>query len=144
MNYIELFNLLYSTRISESLKETIINKLENYPITEEINECSSEVEACIQLVDTLAESSITEDVMFSAIEEAFSKMDEEFINEVSDEYIKRKAQAGLKQREKAYKEVSSNPVGLSQIDRVGSKLDKAKALNIKIIDEEMFKSLIKT
>ena len=128
MNYTELFNLLYSTRISESLKDTIINKLEYTPITEEVNECSSEVEACIQLIDTLAESSISEEVMFSVLDETFSFMNEEFIDEVFGEYIKRKADEYMKKR--AYNKAASNVIGLGdtfkKAEEAGDAYDKAK------------------
>ena len=124
MNYNELFDVIYSTKLLESVKEAVLSNIQQSIV--EDNNCSPIVETYLDLIDTLTFSTVSEDKIQSILDEVFENVDEAIINEVSDEYIKRKAQAGLKQREKAYKEVSSNPVGLSQIDRVGSKLEKAQ------------------
>ena len=115
MNYNSLFNLLYSTEISEATKEDIINKIQE-PI---IESCEVEplVETYLELLDTLVYSTASESLIYNIIDETFSQLSEEAINEVSDEWIKRKTEAGLKSREKAYNQAKGNIVGLSSLNR---------------------------
>ena len=52
MNYEELFNLSYSTRIPESLKEEVFNNM-SFPISEEI-EISEDVIPYIEVLNLLS------------------------------------------------------------------------------------------
>ena len=127
MNYNSLFNLLYSTEISEATKEDIINKIQE-PI---IESCEVEplVETYVELLDTLVYSTASESLIYNIIDETFSQLSEETINEVSDEWIKRKTEAGLKSREKAYNQAKGNIVGLSSLNRAskaGERLERGR------------------
>lgn len=127
MNYNSLFNLLYSTEISEATKADIINKIQE-PI---IESCEVEplVETYLELLDTLVYSTASESLIYNIIDETFSQLSEETINEVSDEWIKRKTEAGLKSREKAYNQAKGNIVGLSSLNRAskaGERLERGR------------------
>lgn len=115
MNYNSLFNLLYSTEISEATKADIINKIQE-PIIESY-EVEPLVETYLELLDTLVYSTASESLIYNIIDETFSQLSEEAINEVSDNWIKRKTEAGLKSREKAYNQAKGNIVGLASLNR---------------------------
>ena len=119
MDYQTLFNLLYSTEISEATKDEIISKI-GEPI-EESAEVDELAETYMELLDTLVFSTASEELIDNIIEETFSSLDEEFINEVSDEWVKRKVQGSMAARraaaDSANKSVKSGVIGLSQIRR---------------------------
>ena len=177
MNYNSLFNLLYSTEISEDTKSDIISRIE-LPILEakkhivfkqdledaairrlkkenpntmyledeyldldgsqaaqrkrmekQVSKNEALVETYLELLDTLVYSSASESLIYNIIDETFAELDEEFINEVSDQWVKRKTEAGLKAREQAYKQAKSNVVGLSSLNKAaeaGEKLERGK------------------
>jgi hypothetical protein len=132
MNYTALFNLLYSTEISEATKFEIINKIDQ-PIQESTN-VEPLMETYMEFLDTLVYSTASEALIYNIIDETFAELDEDFINEVSDEWVKRKTEAGLKQREQAHRaaqdSVKSGVIGLSQLNRQAAtkaKLDKGRA-----------------
>lgn len=140
MNYNELFDLIYSTRLPESLKEAVIDRLPLEMISEDFSELEPATEAYLEFLDTLVFSTASEALIEDIIDETLENVDEDVINEVSDAWVKRKIQAGLnnglKQREKAYKESSSNVIGLSSLDKASKAEDRlnrakdyAKALN---------------
>ena len=120
MNYNSLFNLLYSTEISEATKAEIINKIQE-PVLES---CEAEplVETYLELLDTLVYSTASESLIYNIIDEAFSQLSEETINEVSDEWVKRKVQDSMAARkgaaDAANRSVKSGIVGLSQLRRL--------------------------
>ena len=117
MNYEALFNLMYSTEISEATKESIISNLD-FSICESTEGTLPVMEAYIDLLDTLVLSTASEALIYDIIDEVFSSVDEAIINEVSDQWIKRKTEAGLKSRketlDKANKSLKSGAIGLSQ------------------------------
>ena len=117
MNYNSLFDLIYSTEISEATKDSIIDRID-FPINESA-EVQPIVETYIDLLDTLVLSTASEALIYNIIDEVFSSVDEAIINEVSDEWIKRKTEAGLQSRketlDKANKSVKSGVIGLSQL-----------------------------
>ena len=116
MNYNSLFDLIYSTEISEATKDSIIDRID-FPINESA-EVQPIVETYIDLLDTLVLSTASEALIYDIIDEVFSSVDEAIINEVSDQWIKRKTEAGLQSRketlDKANKSVKSGVIGLSQ------------------------------
>lgn len=116
MNYNSLFNLIYSTEISEATKDSIIGRID-FPIYES-TEVQPIVETYIDLLDTLVLSTASEALIYNIIDEVFLSVDEAIINEVSDEWVKRKTEAGLKSRketlDKANKSLKSGAIGLSQ------------------------------
>ena len=119
MNYIALFNLLYSTEISEATKDEIVNKI-NTSISESY-EVKPIVETYLELLDTLVFSTASESLIYNIIDEAFSQLSEETINEVSNEWVKKKVGDSLKARQSAVdsanKSVKSGIIGLSQLNR---------------------------
>ena len=119
MNYIALFNLLYSTEISEATKDEIVNKI-NTNISESY-EVKPIVGTYMELLDTLVFSTASESLIYNIIDEAFSQLSEETINEVSNEWVKKKVGDSLKARQSAVdsanKSVKSGVVGLSQLRR---------------------------
>ena len=132
MNYNSLFNLLYSTEISEATKAEIISKL-NQPIEESV-EVQPLVETYLELLDTLVFSTASEALIYNIIDETFSSLDEEFINEVSNEWVKRKVQDSMAARkaaaDKADKSIKGGVIGLSQIrkhDIAHNNLEKGQA-----------------
>ena len=118
MNYEELFNLSYSSRIPESLKETVLNNLE-LPISEEI-EISEDVIPYIEVLNLLSFSNASEELTNSIIEEVFSGLSEEFIEEVYEGYIKVRVTDYLSE---AYQYI-----GLSKMRSDWDKADKAEAV----------------
>lgn len=102
MDYNKIFDIAYSTSISESLKDKILLELLELPVLESVEPVEPLVETYIQFLDTLIFSEISEDKMNSVIDEVFSTLDEEFINEVSAEFIKQKAQNSLINRQRAF------------------------------------------
>lgn len=132
MNYNSLFNLLYSTEISEATKAEIISKIQE-PIVESC-EVESLVETYLELLDTLVYSTASESLIYNIIDETFSQLSEEAINEVSDEWVKRKVQDSMAARkgaaDAANKSVKGGVVGLSQLrrqDQAQSNLEKGQA-----------------
>ena len=63
MNYIALFNLLYSTEISEATKDEIVNKI-NTSISESY-EVKPIVETYLELLDTLVFSTASESLIYN-------------------------------------------------------------------------------
>ena len=131
MDYTALFNLLYSTEISEATKDEIVNKI-NTSISESY-EVKPIVGTYMELLDTLVFSTASESLIYNIIDEAFSQLSEETINEVSNEWVKRKVGDSLKARQSAVdsanKSVKSGVVGLSQLrrqDQAQQKLDRGK------------------
>lgn len=102
MDYNKIFDISYSTSIPESLKNKILFELLEVPVLESAEQVNPLVENYIQLLDTLIFSTVSEDKMNSVIDEVFSTLDEEFINEVSAEFIKQKAQNSLINRQRAF------------------------------------------
>lgn len=117
MNYEELFNLSYSSRIPESLKETVLKNLE-LSISEEI-EISEDVIPYIEVLNLLSFSNASEELTNSIIEEVFSGLSEEFIEEVYEGYIKVRVTDYLSE---AYQYI-----GLSRMKDDWDKADKAEA-----------------
>ena len=119
MDYTALFNLLYSTEISEATKDEIINKI-NAGISESY-EVKPIVGTYMELLDTLVFSTASESLIYNIIDEAFSQLSEEVINEVSNEWVKKKVGDSLKARQSAVdsanKSVKSGIIGLSQLNR---------------------------
>ena len=131
MDYTALFNLLYSTEISEATKDEIVNKI-NTSISESY-EVKPIVETYLELLDTLVFSTASESLIYNIIDETFSQLSEETINEVSNEWIKKKVGDSLKARQSAVdsanKSVKSGVVGLSQLrrqDQAQQNLDRGK------------------
>ena len=115
MKYNSLFNLLYSVRISEATKEAILSSME-FPITESV-EISEATIPYIEFLDTLAYSNISEELTNSIIEEVFSELDEAFVEEIYETYIKVKSLEYISE-DKPY-------VGLSGLRKEWEKRDNA-------------------
>lgn len=89
VNYSELFNFLYSTRIPESLKDEVLNIIE-LPIQESI-ELPSYMHECVSFLDSLAYSNMSEELINELIDNVFEGCSEEFMEEVLEAYIQIKA-----------------------------------------------------
>ena len=90
MNYNELFNVFYSN-LPESVKVSILDKIPSDFITEELNESSSEIGAYIELLDTLAYSSVSEATVESIIDEVFSGLSADVTEKILEAYVREKA-----------------------------------------------------
>ena len=119
MTYEDLFDLIYSTRISESLKNTTLSQY-SCPIEEAVEE----VNPYIELLDTLVNSSISEELLYSIIDETFSTLDEEVINEVSDQWIKGKVDNAVKKAHAGTKDA----VGLNAFRNYDKTMDRAETV----------------
>lgn len=89
INYIELFDVAYSTSIPESVKEAVFSRVE-VPITEGL-ELPADVCECVQFLDELAYSSMSEDLANEMIDKVFEGCSEEYLEEVYEAYIQVKA-----------------------------------------------------
>ena len=145
MNYIALFNLLYSTEISEATKDEIVNKI-NTSISESY-EVKPLVETYLELLDTLVFSTASESLIYNIIDETFSQLSEEAINEVSNEWVKRKVEDSMKARrsaaDAANKSVKSGVIGLSQLNRqakTNAELAKGETKASRIMDKAAVRS----
>lgn len=115
VNYNELFNFLYSTRIPESLKDEVLNTVE-LPIQESI-ELPSYMYECVNFLDTLAYSNMSEELVNELIDNVFEGCSEEFMEEVLEAYT----------RVKAYEYIveGAAPVGLTGIAKENKAREEA-------------------
>ena len=90
MNYNELFNVFYSN-LPESVKISILDKIPSDIIIEELNESSSEIGTYIELLDTLAYSSVSEATVEGIIDEVFSGLSADVTEEILEAYVREKA-----------------------------------------------------
>ena len=90
MNYSELFNVFYSN-LPESVKISILDKIPSDIIIEELNESSSEIGTYIELLDTLAYSSVSEATVEGIIDEVFSGLSADVTEEILEAYVREKA-----------------------------------------------------
>ena len=127
----EVFDVAQSTALPDDIKYELLGLFEE-PVKENINEeVSTKLTPYVELLNTLTESSISKELFEEIITDVFSGLDEAFINEVSDEFVRQKAQGVLKQREKAYKEAKGNVIGLSSLEkanRAQARMERAKSL----------------
>lgn len=108
INYNELFSFLYSTRIPESLKDEVINIIE-LPVQESEIEQPFYIHECVNFLDNLAYSNMSEELTNELIDNVFEGCSEEFMNDILEAYI----------QVKAYEYITEGvaPVGLSGIKR---------------------------
>ena len=134
-----LFDVLYSTEIPECIKEAVLDVVNCYSFEISESYVSEEVNSFIEFLDSMVYSSASEELIEEVLDEALPYMSEDFINEVSDEWVNRKVQDSLAARKSAAdatdKSVKSGLVGLSQLrnqDQAHQHLDagKAKAASI--------------
>ena len=125
--YIDLFNLAYSTTISESVKEEIINHIE-LPLTEAAFEISDSAYESIVFLDSMAYSDMSEAVVNELIDRVFQGCNEEYLEEVYEAYIRVKALAYVCEDDspeswnpKTYKKNITTPRAIKELE------DKAKA-----------------
>ena len=127
---VEVFEVAYSTALPDDIKYALLSLFDGPVKEENISESAKAgLNIYIDLLDTLAESSISDELFEEVIEDVFANLDEDFINEVSNEYVRQKAKSVLGQREKAYKEAKSNVIGLSSLakaNKAGERVQKAK------------------
>ena len=129
MDYNKLFDVAYSDTIPESVKDPILdNVLES--IGEELNEdLQIEGSRCVGILETLAFSNMSCSLVNSIIDEAFGRLNEEFINEVSDAFINRAAKSALRKREAAVKRqenYGNRPIGLVSLDKQVKERERAQ------------------
>ena len=116
-----LFDVIYSVDIPVEIKEAALDVAEFFPIG--INEdcVSEEVNSFIEFLDSIVYSSASEELVEQLLDEVLPTLDEAFINEVSDEWVKRKVQDSMAARKSAAdsadRSVKSGIVGLSQLRR---------------------------
>ena len=90
MNYSELFNVFYSN-LPESVKISILDKIPSDIIIEDLNESSSEIGTYVELLDTLAYSSVSEATVEGIIDEVFSGLSADVTEEILEAYVREKA-----------------------------------------------------
>ena len=115
--YIDLFNLAYSTTISESLKDEIINQIE-FPITESALELPEGIYESILFLDNMAYSEMSEAVVNELIDRIFEGCSEEYLEEVYEAYIRAKALAYICE--------DAAPIGLAGIKRENARREEAQ------------------
>lgn len=118
VNYKELFDLAYSTRISESLKDEILSIVE-LPIQESTIELPQDIYESIYFLDTLAYSSMSEDLANEMIDRVFEDYSEEYLEQVYEAYIQAKAIQYVREE--------AAPVGLKAIERENKAREAAQA-----------------
>ena len=106
MSYNELFNVVYSD-LPESVKVSILDKIPSDIITEELNESSSEIGAYVELLDTLAYSSVSEATVEDVIDEVFSNLSAETVEDILEAYMREKVIQYLAE--------ADDPIGLAGI-----------------------------
>lgn len=134
--YIDLFNLAYSTTISESVKDEIINHID-LPITESATEFSEDVYESLVFLDNMAYSGMSESVVNELIDKVFDGCSEEYLEEVYEAYIRAKALAyicegvapiGLTGLNKEFNRIANEKPKKSLFKRVvGGAADKIKS-----------------
>ena len=126
-NYSELFNLAYSTAISESVKDEIINHID-LPICESEIEISENIYEGLYFLDELAYSNMSEGVVNDIIDRVFEGCSEEYLEEVYEAYVKFSALAYISEDSKFIYGPDGKPVGsyLRTPRAVQDILDKAK------------------
>ena len=117
VNYKELFDLAYSTRISESLKDEILTIVE-LPIQESTIELPQDIYESIYFLDNLAYSNMSEDLANEMIDRVFEGCSEEYIEEVYEAYIQAKAIQ--------YVCEEAAPIGLKAIERESKAREEAQ------------------
>ena len=117
INYNRLFDVAYSNTIPESVKDSILDSvLES--IGEELNEdLQTEGSRCVGILETLAFSNMSCPLVNSIIDKAFAGLNEDFINEVSNEFINRAAKSALEKRKAERFSSGSTPIGLKSVQR---------------------------
>ena len=117
INYHELFNFVYSTRIPESLKNEVIYTVE-LPIQENF-EVPSYINECIQFLDSLAYSNMSEELANEMIDRVFEGCSEEFMEDIYKAYVQAKAIQ--------YVCEDSAPIGLRALAREADTREQAQA-----------------
>ena len=133
--YIDLFNLAYSTSISESVKNEIIDSI-GLPIFESEIEVPEDIYESIYFLDELAYSDMSEELISSIIDDVFEGFSEEYLEEVYEAYVRAKAlmyisegaaPIGLTGLRKEFNDVANEKPKKSLFKRiVGGAADKIK------------------
>ena len=117
INYNKLFDVAYSDTIPESVKDSILDSVLD-SIGEELNEdLQEEGSRCVGILENLALSNMSCSLVNSIIERAFTGLNEDFINEVSDAFINRAAKSALASRKAQRFSSGSSPIGLKGVQR---------------------------
>lgn len=136
IDYNKLFDVAYSCTLSEAVKDSIIdNILES--AGEELSESLQSEDSCyVALLNTLVNSTISEEGMHDVIDMSFAHLSEEAINEVTDEWKKNKATEYVKRRQdqlsgmvkpqKSMLGTDKSPVGLAGLKRNKLESDVAR------------------
>ena len=106
INYSELFNVAYSTSISEDVKEAIFSKV-NMLISEAKE--TSESRSYINFLDSMAFSGMSEELTDEIIERVLGNLDESFVEEIYEEYIRVKSVQYINEY--------NGPIGLASLNR---------------------------
>lgn len=117
VNYKELFDLAYSTRISESLKDEILTIVE-LPIQESTIELPQDIYESIYFLDNLAYSNMSEDLANEMIDRVFEGCSEEYLEQVYEAYVQAKAIQ--------YVCEGAAPIGLKAIERESKAREEAQ------------------
>ena len=121
IDYNKLFDVAYSNTLSEDVKSLIYsNVLES--IGEELNESlqiQQEDSCYVTLLNTLVNSTITEESLYNIIDMSFSGLSEEQIEEITEEFIRKAAIERLN-------EAAPAPIGLTGVAKENKKQQEAK------------------
>ena len=115
--YIDLFNLAYSTSISESLKSEILEST-NLPLFESEITISEDIYESIYFLDELAYSNMSEGLINSIIDDVFEGCSEEYLEEVYEAYVRAKALIYISE--------GTAPIGLTGLDKELNKIANEK------------------
>ena len=126
IDYNRLFDVAYSNTLSEDVKSLIYSNVLG-SIGAELNESlqiQQEDSCYVAFLNTLVNSTITEESMYDIIDMSFSHLSEEQIEEITEEFIRKAALERLN-------EAAPAPIGLTGVAKEYKKQQEAKALKNK-------------
>lgn len=114
-NYQTLFDLCYSTRISESIKRKTL-EMAQVPLNEDI-EIPHDLVACLEFLDTMTYSNLSKETVDELIDRAFEGLSEEYIEEIYEAYVKLKVYAYINE---------DTPIGLVGVRKENERREAAQ------------------
>ena len=114
-----LFDVIYSSDIPVEIKEATLDIVDCFPVEIDESYVSEEVNSFMEFLDSLVYSSASKELIEQLLDEVSYSLNEDFINEVSNEWVKRKVQNAMDARrsavDKANRSVRGGVVGLTQV-----------------------------
>lgn len=114
-NYQTLFDLCYSTRISESIKRKTL-EMAQVPLNEDI-EIPHDLVACLEFLDTMTYSNLSKETVDELIDRAFEGLSEEYVEEIYEAYVKLKVYAYINE---------DTPIGLVGVRKENERREAAQ------------------